>query len=56
MDAILAKLEGPEGVREEGYVDPRNCLVVWARPTEGVKGLVAECQRRLKDVASSEFT
>ncbi|KJX92159.1 hypothetical protein TI39_contig5904g00002 [Zymoseptoria brevis] len=51
VDEILYKLSHPESY--PGYEDPRHCLVVWARPTEGVRGLVRECQRRLKEVVSN---
>ncbi|EGP86511.1 uncharacterized protein MYCGRDRAFT_43901 [Zymoseptoria tritici IPO323] len=48
VDDILYKLSHPDLF--PGYEDPRHCLVVWARPTEGVRRLVGECQRRLKEV------
>ncbi|GME41275.1 RNA ligase/cyclic nucleotide phosphodiesterase [Neofusicoccum parvum] len=48
VDPILLRLEDPSV--EPGYVDPRNCLVFWARPPEKVKTLVRECQERLRDV------
>ncbi|KAK5166377.1 hypothetical protein LTR04_000637 [Oleoguttula sp. CCFEE 6159] len=49
IDPILHKLMHP-GI-EPGYVDPRHCLVFWARPTQRVKNLVAEVQRRLREAA-----
>lgn len=49
MDDILTKLDG--NGREQGYVDPRNCLVFWARPTQKVKNLIEVVQQKLRNVA-----
>ena len=54
VDQILEKLENPS--IEPGYVDPRSCLVFWARPTTTVKSLIAEVQKRLLKVAPSLWT
>lgn len=51
IDPILLRLEDPS--IEPGFVDTRNCLVFWARPSEKVKSLVMECQEKLKDAVSS---
>lgn len=48
VDEILAKLEDPS--IEPGFKDPRHCLVFWARPTEKVRSLIAEVQKKLQDV------
>ncbi|KAF2083781.1 hypothetical protein K490DRAFT_76311 [Saccharata proteae CBS 121410] len=47
-DPILQRLEDP--TIEPGYVDPRHCLVFWARPTRAVKDLVARIQTELREV------
>ena len=47
IDEILAKLEDNN---EPGFQDWRNCLVFWARPTEAVRGLIAEVQEKLRAV------
>jgi len=49
LDPYLVKLEGPK--KEAGYVDPRNCLVFWARPPEKVRSLIAVIQQKLRDFA-----
>ncbi|KAI5364293.1 putative cyclic phosphodiesterase [Septoria linicola] len=49
IDQILAKLESPQ--QNPGYVDPRHCLVFWARPPARAKALIAETQQALKEVA-----
>ena len=51
IDPILLRLENPS--IEPGYVDPRNCLVFWARPTEKVKSLINRVQQELLTVAPS---
>lgn len=48
VDEILAKLEDPS--IEPGFKDWRNCLVFWARPTGRVRNLIADVQKKLKDV------
>ncbi|KXT02104.1 hypothetical protein AC578_6667 [Pseudocercospora eumusae] len=48
IDEILMKLENPD--KYSDYEDPRHCLVFWARPTTSVKKLIAEVQRRLREV------
>ncbi|KKK21136.1 hypothetical protein P175DRAFT_0473069 [Aspergillus ochraceoroseus IBT 24754] len=49
LDEILIRLEGPG--KEEGFVDPRNCLVIWARPPSHVRELIGFVQSELKSVA-----
>ena len=49
-DQILSKR-----LYEPGYVDPRNCLVLWARPTKEAMDVVAICQRRLQEVNPGKF-
>ncbi|KAJ5880591.1 RNA ligase/cyclic nucleotide phosphodiesterase [Penicillium subrubescens] len=51
IDEILRRLDGP--AKEEGYLDPRNCLVIWARPSPHIRGLIAFVQSELRDVAPS---
>ncbi|KAL2818576.1 RNA ligase/cyclic nucleotide phosphodiesterase [Aspergillus granulosus] len=51
VDDILARLDGP--AKEEGFVDPRNCLVIWARPPPQVRELVQFIQDELKSIASA---
>ncbi|KAG8623589.1 hypothetical protein KVT40_008565 [Elsinoe batatas] len=46
VDETLLKLE-----TQPGFEDPRHCLVFWARPPKAVRSLIAEVQRRLKEVA-----
>ena len=48
------KLDGPN--KESGYVDPRNCLVFWARPPRKVRRLIGEIQEKLRAVAPSQST
>ena len=48
-DQILSKR-----LYEPDYVDPRNCLVFWARPTLAVRNLVARCQQELQAVHPSQ--
>lgn len=52
VDQILRKLTAPE--LYPGYVDPRHCITLWARPPEHVKGIVAYIQKELQVVAPSE--
>lgn len=48
-DPILVSL-----LNQPGYVDPRNNLCVWARPTNAVINLVSECQKRLQELSPSK--
>ncbi|KAJ5110645.1 hypothetical protein N7532_001180 [Penicillium argentinense] len=54
LDEILMRLDGPR--KEEGYLDPRNCLVIWARPSPAIRDLIAFVQGELKSVAPSLWT
>ncbi|CAG8949838.1 hypothetical protein HYFRA_00004164 [Hymenoscyphus fraxineus] len=49
LDPILQRLEDP--TIEPGYVDPRNCLVFWARPPTHIRSLVDRIQKELTGVA-----
>jgi len=49
LDEYLVKLDGPQ--RDDSFVDPRNCLVFWGRPTQKVKTLIDVVQSKLKDAA-----
>ncbi|KAL3439855.1 RNA ligase/cyclic nucleotide phosphodiesterase [Aspergillus insuetus] len=49
IDDILARLDGPG--KKAGFVDPRNCLVIWARPPPGVREVIRFVQDELKSVA-----
>ncbi|KAL2842071.1 RNA ligase/cyclic nucleotide phosphodiesterase [Aspergillus pseudodeflectus] len=49
VDTILSRLEGPD--KEDGFVDPRNCLVIWARPPPAVREVIRFVQDELKSVA-----
>ncbi|KAF7589415.1 hypothetical protein BBP40_004319 [Aspergillus hancockii] len=49
LDEILRRLDGPG--KEDGFVDPRNSLVVWAKPPSQVCELIKFVQRQLKEVA-----
>jgi hypothetical protein len=53
IDEILRRLDGP--AKEEGYLDPRNCLVIWARPPPHIRELIAFVQSELKDVAPCKY-
>ncbi len=53
LDPILMKLQDP--TIEPGFADPRNCLVLWARPTEKVKALIARVQQELLKAAPSKL-
>jgi vesicle-fusing ATPase len=53
IDPILLRLSDP--TIEPGYVDPRHCLVFWARPTQKVKDLIARIQKELLSVAPSLY-
>ncbi|KAK3045627.1 hypothetical protein LTS18_013660, partial [Coniosporium uncinatum] len=49
VDDVLLRLHDPS--IEPGYVDPRYCLVFWARPPQKIKQLIAEVQGILRAVA-----
>ncbi|GES61495.1 RNA ligase/cyclic nucleotide phosphodiesterase [Aspergillus terreus] len=49
LDEVLVRLDGP--AKEEGYVDPRNCLVIWAKPPPQIQELIGFVQKELKEVA-----
>lgn len=51
IDPILLRLSDPS--IEPGYVDPRHCMVFWARPTQKVKDLILKVQTELATVAPS---
>lgn len=48
VDPILQKLVHPE--LYPGYVDPRNCLVFWARPPEHLRELIMMVQQKIRSV------
>jgi hypothetical protein len=48
MDEILIGL-----LNESGYMDPRNNLCIWARPTNAVVNVAAEIQKELRALAPS---
>ncbi len=52
LDPILQRLENPK--LEAGYVDPRHCLVFWARPPIAVRELIANIQQKLRQIAPSK--
>jgi hypothetical protein len=47
VDQVLMKLEDLD--KYPGFVDPRFCLVFWARPTVALKKLGLAVQKKLKD-------
>jgi hypothetical protein len=49
LDEYLTKLDGPR--RDPAFIDPRNCLVFWARPPRKVRDLVEIVQQRLRRAA-----
>ncbi|KAJ5356659.1 RNA ligase/cyclic nucleotide phosphodiesterase [Penicillium concentricum] len=51
LDEILKRLDGPG--KEDGFVDPRNCLVIWARPSPQVRNLITFVQNELKSISPS---
>lgn len=53
IDPILLRLHNPS--IEPGYVDPRHCLVFWARPPQHVKDLILRVQKELLTVAPSKL-
>lgn len=68
VDPILRELEFVKGSprvprdaydnvpRAEDAIDPRHCLVFWARPTAAVMALIANVQRMLQEVAPGVFS
>ncbi|KAF7177880.1 hypothetical protein CNMCM7691_006356 [Aspergillus felis] len=48
LDEILMRLDGP--AKEEGFIDPRNCLVIWARPSSPIRDLIQYVQSELRSV------
>lgn len=54
LDEILMRLDGT--AKEEGFLDPRNCLVIWARPPSHIRDLISLVQSELKDVAPCKLT
>lgn len=54
LDEHLVKLQGPR--RDPGYVDPRYCLVFWARPPSRLRKLVEVIQAKLTDAAPGELS
>ena len=55
IDDVLHKLIDSAKDPGYGYVDPRNCLVFWARPPGRIRGLVGWLQERLLGYAPSEY-
>jgi vesicle-fusing ATPase len=53
IDPILLRLS--DATVEPGYVDPRNCLVFWGRPTQQIRDMIAAVQQELTTVAPSKF-
>lgn len=53
IDPILLRLSDP--TIEPGYVDPRNCLVFWARPPQRIKELILKVQKELSAAAPSKL-
>ena len=51
LDPILLKLDSP--ALYPGYIDPRNCLVFWARPPGHIRDLVGLLQQQLLTIAPS---
>ncbi|KAF2012025.1 hypothetical protein BU24DRAFT_267804 [Aaosphaeria arxii CBS 175.79] len=49
IDPILLRLE--DATVEPNFVDPRHCLVFWARPTEKIKDIIQHVQQELLTVA-----
>jgi len=49
IDPILERLMNPS--IEPGFVDPRNCLVFWARPPSHIRSLVDQVQQKLLTLA-----
>lgn len=53
LDRILMRLEGPE--RDPNYTDPRNNLLIWARPPTPIQELIQDIQDELRKVVPSWF-
>ncbi|KAJ5121682.1 uncharacterized protein N7515_009643 [Penicillium bovifimosum] len=51
LDKILMQLNGPK--EEYRFLDPRNCLCIWARPSSQVHDLITFVQEKLKDLVPS---
>ncbi|KAJ5051515.1 uncharacterized protein L3040_001291 [Drepanopeziza brunnea f. sp. 'multigermtubi'] len=49
LDPILQRLVDPS--IQPGYVDPRNCIVFWARPPAHIRSLVGQIQQKLLSLA-----
>lgn len=49
LDPILQRLEDDQ--LEPGFVDPRYCLVFWARPTQKIRNLTAAIQQKLLQIS-----
>ncbi|KAI9846133.1 MAG: hypothetical protein M1838_001392 [Thelocarpon superellum] len=49
LDPVLLRLH--DAAIEPGYVDPRHCLVFWARPPAKLRALIHEIQQKLLSVA-----
>ncbi|KAH6722534.1 RNA ligase/cyclic nucleotide phosphodiesterase [Leptodontidium sp. MPI-SDFR-AT-0119] len=49
LDPILQRVMDPS--IEPGFVDPRNCLVFWARPPSHIRSLVDQVQQKLLSLA-----
>jgi hypothetical protein len=52
IDPYLLRLENP--ALEPGFRDPRNCLVLWARPPDHVLRLASHLQSVLRMAAPRE--
>ena len=52
IDPILEKLVYQS--QHPGYVDPRHCLVFWARPPEAIRALVSIVQQKLRQSAPGQ--
>ncbi|KZF20060.1 hypothetical protein L228DRAFT_233494 [Xylona heveae TC161] len=51
IDGILYKLVNKS--EYPGFIDPRYCLVFWARPPQHIKDLISAIQKKLLDAAPS---
>ncbi|KAI9751015.1 MAG: hypothetical protein M1815_001460 [Lichina confinis] len=49
LDPILLKIS--DQTIDPGYVDPRHCLVFWARPPKHIRSLIVQLQQKLLAVA-----
>lgn len=54
VDPILEKIVNQEQYPE--YIDPRNCLVFWARPPEHLRDLISAVQARLLKCKHGEIS